>query len=74
MPVSGGYQALGVIRSHAQWKRIPVWVFTSSAQQSDRPVSEALGARFMTKPASWRGYLDWATPLGDALAGHPYAK
>ena len=69
LPIIGGHQALSVIRSHAQWKDLPVWMFTSSLQQSDRHVSEALGARFMTKPANWRGYVEWAGRLRDALAG-----
>lgn len=69
LPIIGGHQALGVIRSHDRWKRIPVQVITSSAHESDRHISESLGARFATKPRTWREYLSWAANVRDLL--HP---
>ena len=73
LPIISGHQALGVIRSHERWKRIPVQVITSSGQDSDRHISEALGARFSTKPRSWREYLTWAAGLRDLLQARPRA-
>lgn len=71
LPIIGGHQALGVIRSHERWKRIPVHVITCSSLESDRHVSESLGARFATKPRSWREYIAWAEGVRDFLELRP---
>jgi two-component system, chemotaxis family, response regulator Rcp1 len=53
LPKMDGFQVLEAMRKEAALAAIPVTVFTSSAQLSDKTRALALGARdFITKPAN----------------------
>lgn len=53
MPRLTGFEALELLKKHADWKRVPVAILTTSSNGDDREKSRQLGAcAFMTKPAT----------------------
>ena len=57
LPYRHGLDVLAAIRADPLWQTLPVYVLTSSAEESDRARAEALGIRrYLVKP-----------PTGDML-------
>ena len=53
MPRLTGFKALEQLKSHTDWKQVPVAILTTSSNGDDRERSRQLGAcAFMTKPAT----------------------
>ena len=53
MPVVDGYQILGSIQQHQQWKKIPVIMLTTSESPHDQEACLRAGATaFLTKPST----------------------
>lgn len=58
MPGVGGMETLHRIKQHAEWKKIPVVVFTTSKAQEDIDTSYQLGANsFVSKPFGLEGLV-----------------
>ncbi|MBA3685874.1 MAG: response regulator [Planctomycetes bacterium] len=69
LPVISGYEFLRVIGEDEAWARIPLVVVTSSRAANDRYRCARLGAcAFVTKPATYSGYLGLADHVKLALA------
>lgn len=61
LPGISGFQVLEKIKSTPNLKRLPVVVFTSSNQDSDRAACYDLGANsYVVKPSSYEGFLEAA--------------
>lgn len=71
MPVMGGLEFLREIKQHAEWRRIPVVVLTTSEEAQDRDASFELGAagflpkcrdygRFVDIMRAWNQYWTWS--------------
>jgi CheY-like chemotaxis protein len=57
LPGCSGFDVLSWIRSHPRFKDLPVVMFTSSDQTSDRETAEHLGASdYVVKPAALQDY------------------
>ncbi len=65
MPGMDGRQAIGKIRQTNQLEGIPITVFTTSAQASDREFFEEKGIHFFTKPFD---YNVFRKKIADILA------
>lgn len=53
MPVMDGFAALKILKNHAEWKEIPVILYTTSNYLSDLKNAELYGAeKIITKPFS----------------------
>jgi len=53
MPLMDGFEALKIIKSNPQLKDIPVYIVTTSRQESDKKIAAELGARgFYSKGSS----------------------
>ncbi len=58
MPGVGGMETLHRIKQHAEWRKIPVVVFTTSKAQEDIDTSYQLGANsFVSKPFGLEGLV-----------------
>ncbi len=58
MPGIGGMETLHRIKQHAEWRKIPVVVFTTSKAQEDIDTSYQLGANsFVSKPFGLEGLV-----------------
>jgi two-component system, chemotaxis family, response regulator Rcp1 len=58
LPILGGKKILNLIKTHPQWKHIPVVVLSTSSLKEDIAECLELGAeRFFTKPATVEDYL-----------------
>ncbi|MBA3684476.1 MAG: response regulator [Planctomycetes bacterium] len=69
MPVINGLQALRLIRETADWKRIPVIVWSSSSRREDQIEALRLGAvEYVVKPADWDGQVAFAHHLSQVIA------
>lgn len=71
MPIMGGLEFLRHIKQHAEWRRIPVVVLTTSEEALDRDASFELGAagflpkcpdydRFVEVMRTWDQYWTWS--------------
>ncbi len=71
MPVMSGLEFLRHVKQHAEWRRIPVVVLTTSEEAQDRNVSFDLGAagflpkcpdygRFVEVMRVWDQYWTWS--------------
>ena len=66
MPRMDGREALLAIKSHAQLRRIPVIVLTTSSDSGDVAQSYDNGVNsFITKPASYNELIEFVRQLGD---------
>lgn len=64
MPKKSGREVLGEIKSHADLRRIPVVVLTTSWSQEDIAKSYELGANsFIRKPFGFNEWIDMARSL-----------
>lgn len=58
MPGVGGMETLHRIKQHAEWRKIPVVVFTTSKAQEDIDTSYGMGANsFVSKPFGLEGLV-----------------
>jgi CheY-like chemotaxis protein len=58
LPVLGGKKILNLVKTHAEWKSIPVVVLSASSDPVDISECTELGAeRYFVKPASVDDYL-----------------
>jgi chemotaxis family two-component system response regulator Rcp1 len=58
LPVLGGKKILNLVKTHAEWKSIPVVVLSASSDPVDIAECTELGAeRYFVKPASVEDYL-----------------
>lgn len=58
MPGVGGMETLHRIKQHAEWRKIPVVVFTTSKAQEDIDTSYQLGANsYVSKPFGLEGLV-----------------
>lgn len=71
MPVMNGLEFLRHVKQHAEWRRIPVVVLTTSEEVQDRNASFELGAagylpkcqdygRFLEVMRAWDQYWTWS--------------
>ncbi len=59
MPIMNGIEFLRVVKSHPQWRRIPVIVLTTSREAQDKIASFDLSvAGYMTKPVDYPKFVD----------------
>jgi CheY-like chemotaxis protein len=66
MPRMDGREALLAIKNHAQLRRIPVIVLTTSSDTGDVAQSYDNGVNsFITKPASYNELIEFVRQLGD---------
>lgn len=80
MPVMNGLEFLRQVKQHAEWRRIPVVVLTTSEEAQDRNASFELGAagflpkcpdygRFIEVMRAWNQYWTWSDlPVSAASA------
>ena len=65
MPRKDGREALAEIKSHAELRRIPVVVLTTSKTEEDIYRTYDLGVNsFISKPITFDGLVDVMTELG----------
>jgi CheY-like chemotaxis protein len=65
MPGKDGREALRDIKSHTDFRQIPIIVFTTSSSQKDRQMSYDLGANcFITKPDTFNKLVELAESIG----------
>ena len=58
LPILGGRKILNLVKTHPEWRSIPVVVLSSSSLQEDIDDCLELGAeRYFTKPATVEEYL-----------------
>ncbi|MDP3730367.1 MAG: response regulator [Candidatus Omnitrophota bacterium] len=51
LPKMNGYKVCGLLKADARYSKIPVIMFTARAQETDRKLSEEVGAdAYITKP------------------------
>lgn len=63
LPVRYGKSVLRKLKAHAQWRHVPVVIFTTSTSRRDIESCYQLGAQgFVTKPADFE---DWVQCLED---------
>lgn len=54
MPKISGFELLKWVRSHANWRRLPVIIFTCSQDRRDMTKAYDLGANsYLLKPSKW---------------------
>jgi CheY-like chemotaxis protein len=54
-----GIEFLQVVKSHPEWRRIPVVVLTTSQEEQDKIASFDLSvAGYMTKPVDYQKFVD----------------
>lgn len=71
MPGLDGHQVLERFRQAPTMRRVPVVVFSSSAEESDVARSYDGGANaYIRKPASWSGYVDIVRAIDVWWLGH----
>lgn len=59
MPIMNGIEFLQVIKQHAEWRRIPVVVLTTSNEEEDKIASFDLSvAGYMAKPVDYQKFVD----------------
>jgi len=59
MPKIDGHEVLRQIRAHEPFRRLPVFVLTSSDQEADKRMSHALGSDgYLVKPVSIDDFID----------------
>ncbi|MEL6682346.1 MAG: response regulator [Pseudomonadota bacterium] len=67
LPGRSGFDILRDLRSHTEWKEIPVMMLTARGQEKDRELALRLGANhFMTKPFSNADVRDYVRTLMEA--------
>ncbi len=65
MPGKDGREALRDIKSHSDFRQIPIVVFTTSSSHKDRQTSYDLGANcFITKPDTFNKLVDLTQSIG----------
>jgi CheY-like chemotaxis protein len=65
MPKKDGREALREIKSHPDFRRIPIVILTTSKEEEDIHKSYTLGANsFITKPVSFQGLVEMVRSLG----------
>ncbi len=70
MPKKNGREVLREIKSHPQFKSLPVIVFTTSKSQKDVDEIYELGANtFISKPNSYEGFIEVFQILGKYWLG-----
>ena len=70
LPVVSGFEVLKWMRGSAEFKRLPVVVFSSSAWDDDKVKALELGANeFMEKPQSAAGFVKVAEGLKERWLG-----
>jgi CheY-like chemotaxis protein len=69
LPGCSGFEVLGWIRNHDFFKQMPVVMFTSSDQASDREAAALLGASdYIVKPAALKDYQSTLRNILDRLS------
>ncbi|HJV60592.1 MAG TPA: response regulator [Albitalea sp.] len=59
MPIMNGIEFLQVVKAHAEWRRIPVVVLTTSQEEQDKIASFDLSvAGYMAKPVDYRKFVE----------------
>lgn len=67
LPIRSGFEVLEWLRSHPQFKNMPVVIFSSSGRLEDRQRAEQLGAtEYLLKPTSGIQFVDMARRLVDS--------
>ncbi len=70
LPKKSGAEILAQARNSPKFRNVPFIVLTSSDSQEDRKRVAGLGAnRYVTKPASYREFLQIGVLLNDLLKG-----
>lgn len=65
MPILDGRQALKEIKSHTDFRAIPIVILTTSRDERDIAKSYDLGANsYITKPSTFEEFIDLAKTLG----------
>lgn len=54
MPLLNGRELLTILRSYKEFKAVPMALYTTSSQSTDRNFARGFDARFITKPDSSR--------------------
>jgi CheY-like chemotaxis protein len=66
MPKKDGWEALKEIKSHPDFRRIPVVILTTSQNERDIAKSYDMGANsFMTKPSDFKDFIELVRTLGE---------
>lgn len=68
MPKLNGKETLEYIRSHKEYDAIPIVMLTTSSDTKEEAFCKKLGARWITKPATFLGLLHVAHFLVDLLS------
>ncbi len=64
LPRLSGLEVLQEVRQQPQWTALPIIVFSSSDQQSDRDKAQALGATdYIVKPSGMHSFVEFAARL-----------
>ncbi len=70
MPKVDGREALSAIKSHPEWRRIPVVVLTTSGTEEDIARSYDLGVNsYIRKPATFAELVEIVSTLGQYWSG-----
>jgi len=66
LPRKGGHEVLAEIKSHPQWKRIPVVIMTSSAEEADILAAYDRHANcYVTKPIDLEKFMEAVRSIED---------
>ena len=66
LPRRSGYEVLKEIKSRSGWRRIPVLILSTSANEADiQACYDAHANAYLTKPVDWTQFVGLATALRD---------
>ncbi len=73
LPVVDGHEILARLRGRADWQDLTIVILTSSLRPYDQQLVAPHRVTFVTKPATWDGYMAFGESLKTLLA-MPAAK